>query len=48
MIFWALRIENRARLTHFWPNKLPFLANIDMWIMWMRFFIRIRIFRKCA
>ena len=37
MIFWALSIEDRARLTHFWPQKLPFLANIYMWIMWMRF-----------
>ena len=45
MIFWALRIENRARLTHFWPKKLQFLANIYMWIMWMRFFFRIGIFR---
>ena len=37
MIFWALRIENRARLTHFWPKKIPLLANIYMWIVWMTF-----------
>ena len=23
MIFWALILENRAMLTHFWPKKLP-------------------------
>ena len=28
MIFWALRIENRAKLTHFWPKKLPCLEDI--------------------
>ena len=39
---------HRARLTHFWPTELPFLANIYMWMMWMRFFIRIRIFCICA
>ena len=39
-----LRIENRARLTHFWPKKLPFLAyslyanNVD------EIFIRIHTF----
>ena len=32
MIFWALGIENRARLTHFWPKKLPFLTNIYIYV----------------
>ena len=46
IIFWALRIENRAMLTHFWPKKLPFFANVYIWIMWMRFsFAHMRIIR---
>ena len=44
MIFWPLRIENRARLTHCWPKttaifgKHLYVDHVD------EIFIRIRIF----
>ena len=45
MIFWALRIENRAGLTHFWPQKMQFFAYMYLYVDNVdKIFIRIRIF----
>ena len=42
MIFWAHKIENKARLTHFWPKTMPFFGKYLYVDKVDEIFIRIR------